>query len=199
VVGGDDAGLGALSMAAREALLAGDPATALGLYEQLALIVPNQRTALLGRAIALGQLGHHGEAQVAYQALLEADPDDLAARMAYLGLLAEVAPEQALRELRRLARRHPNDAYLLGQTALAEAGRGDLRRAVAMLRRVVVLDPMNPQHRINLAVMYDRSGQPQAAIEHYRKALAMAMRSGQVTLPLDAIDARLRHLRRQTP
>lgn len=193
-VDSDDAGLAALAMAAREALLAGDAATALDLYDQLATIMPLQRTALLGRAIALSQLGHQREAQVVYRALLEADPDDLTARTAYLGLLTEVAPEGALAELRTLARRHGEDSQLLAQIALAEAGRGDLGQAAATMLRAVAADPMNPRHQMNLAVLYDRLGQAVPAIDHYRKALAMAMRSGDPTLPLDAIEARLRHL-----
>jgi Flp pilus assembly protein TadD len=194
----DDAGLAALTMAAREALLAGDAATALALYDQLAVIVPQQRSAMLGRAIALGRLGRHGEAQAVYQELLESDPDDLAARTAYLGLLAEVAPGGALAQLRTLARRHGDQPQLMAQIGLAEARRGDAGRAIVAMRRAVAADPMNPSHHMNLAVLYDRIGQAGAAIDHYRKALAMAMRSGDATLPLDAIDARLRHLSRRS-
>jgi Flp pilus assembly protein TadD len=189
-----------LERAAREALLAGDPATALAIYEQLRARFPEERAIWLGQAIALERLGRGSEAQALYQAMLGADPEDLGAKIALLGIVAELAPDEALRLLRRLAHHHPDDARLRAQIALVLARQGALPAAIAEQRRAVTLAPANLGYRINLAVLYDRAGGIDAAVEHYRSALELATLGGAPTAQLDAIAARLHHLRaRQRP
>jgi Flp pilus assembly protein TadD len=189
-----------LERAAREALLAGDPATALAIYERLRARFPEERAIWLGQAIALERLGRGSEAQALYQAMLGADPEDLGAKIALLGIVAELAPDEALRLLRRLAHHHPDDARLRAQIALVLARQGALPAAIAEQRRALTLAPANLGYRINLAVLYDRAGGIDAAVEHYRSALELATLGGAPTAQLDAIAARLHHLRaRQRP
>ncbi len=190
-----DRQLESLDRSAREALLAGDALSALGLYERLASELPAAPAARLGQAIALQQLGRPAEAQAIYQSLLAADPDDVGAKIALLDILAERAPDEALELLRRLARYHPDDHRLPAQIAIVLARKGDLAAASAALRRAVALDPANPGYRANLAVLYDRAGQSGAAIEQYRRALELTTLAGAPTAQLDAIATRLHHLR----
>ncbi len=180
---------------ARDALLAGDALTALRLYERLAREFPAARSARLGQALALERLGRPAEARAVYQSLLEADPEDLGAKVALLGILAERAPDEALRLLRRLARSHPDDHRLAAQISTVLANQGELAAAIAAGRRAVALDPDNSGYRANLAVLYDRAGQSSAAVEHYQRALDLAILAGAPTPGLDAIAARLEHLR----
>jgi Flp pilus assembly protein TadD len=189
-----------LDRAAREALLAGDPATALAIYDRLAARFPEERTAWLGRALALERLGRGGEAQALYQAMLGADPEDLGVKIALLGIVAERAPDEALRLLRRLAHHHPDDARLRAQIAAVLARQGALPAALSEQRRAVALAPANLGYRVNLAILHDRAGAIDAAVEHYRSALELATLGGAPTAQLDAIAARLHHLRaRQRP
>ena len=184
-----------LDEAAREALLAGDPAGALRLYESLSSEAPAARAARLGQAIALQQLGRSAEARAVYQSLLQADPDDLGAKIALLGMVAERAPDEALRLLRELARDYPNDHRPPAQIAIVLAGQGDLAGAIAAARRAVARAPASLGDRTNLAILLDRAGQSSAAVEQYRNALALATLGGAPTTQLDAIAARLHHLR----
>ena len=132
------------------------------------------------------------------QSLLQADPEDLGAKIALLGIIAERAPDEALQLLRRLARHHPDDHRLVAQIAMVLARSGDLAAAITAARRAVELDPGNAGYRANLAVLLDRAGQRSAAIEQYQSALELATLSGAPTTQLGAIAARLHHLR-QTP
>ncbi len=173
-VGDRDQRLQRLDEAAREALLAGDPAGALRLYERLSSEAPAAPAARLGQAIALQQLGRSAEARAVYQSLLQADPDDLGAKIALLGMVAERAPEEALTLLRRLARDHPDDHRLPAQIAIVLAAQGDLAGAIVAARRAVALAPANLGYRTNLAVLLDRAGQSGAAVEQYQNALELA-------------------------
>lgn len=59
----------------------------------------------------------------------------------------------------------------------------------------MALDPANLGYRTNLAVLLDRAGQSGAAVEQYQSALELATLGGAPTTQLDAIAARLHHLR----
>ena len=194
-----DQELDSLDQSAREALLAGDAATALRLYERLAREFPEARAARLGQALALERLGRSAEARAVYQSLLQADPEDLGAKIALLGILAERAPDEALQLLRRLARYHPDDHRLAAQIAMVLARTGDLAAAIAAGRQAVALAPGDARYRANLAVLLDRAGQTSAAIEQYQSALELATLAGAPTTQLGAIAARLHHLRQPPP
>ncbi len=183
-----------LDRAGREALLAGDAAAALGIYERLSALFPDERTALLGRALALEQLGRKDEARALYQIVLADDPDDLSARIALISLIAERAPGEALQLLRRLTPHHPRDARLPEQIGLIMAAQNQLDGAIAELHRAAALDPANVRYQINLAVVQDRAGRAEAAIECYRAALRLAAESGAPTADLEGVAARLEHL-----
>jgi Flp pilus assembly protein TadD len=183
-----------LDRAGREALLAGDAAAALGIYERLSALFPDERTAMLGRALALEQLGRKDEARALYQIVLADDPDDLSARIALISLIAERAPGEALQLFRRLAPYHPRDARLPEQIGLILAAQNQLDGAIAELHRAAALDPANVRYQINLAVVQDRAGRTAAAIECYRAALRMAAESGAPTADLEGVAARLEHL-----
>jgi Flp pilus assembly protein TadD len=183
-----------LDRAGREALLAGDAAAALGIYERLSALFPDERTALLGRALALEQLGRRDEARALYQVVLADDPDDLSARIALISLIGERAPGEALQLLRRLAPHHPRDARLPEQIGLILAAQNQFDGAIAELHRAAALDPANVRYQINLAVVQDRAGRTEAAIECYRAALRMAAESGAPTADLAGVAARLEHL-----
>ena len=156
---------------------------------------PTQRTALLGRATALRHLDRKDEAEAAYRHFLQSYPGDLSAQIALLGLVGERSPQEAVRQLSRLARRHPADSRLPAQIGLLLAQEGHFDRAVVQLRQALALAPTNPRYHTSLGALYDRDGRIDLALDHYRIALAMAGRTDERSLPLDAIKSRIRHLK----
>ncbi len=181
--------------AARTALQSGRPEEALQMYDDVLTGSPAQRTALLGRATALRHLDRKNEAEAAYRHFLQRYPGDLSAQIALLGLVGERAPHDAVRQLSRLARRHPGDSRLPAQIGLLLAQEGHFDRAVVQLRQALALAPTNPRYHTSLGALYDRGGRIDLALDHYRIALAMAGRTNERSLPLDAIKSRVRHLK----
>lgn len=191
--------LRALEGAAREALRGERPGEALELYEQVQVLSPRDRAASLGRAAALWQLGRQSEAVAVYRTLLEANPGDLSAKISLLGLIAEDAPEEALRGLGQLARQHPKDGRIAARTAMILARQDRLDQAVVELRRAVTLEPSDPTYWANLGILLDRAGRIDQAIVHYRTALRLATETGTSSIRLDAISTRLEHLSARPP
>ncbi len=60
------------------------------------------------------------------------------------------------------------------ETALAQRVRGDLRAAVATFDQVLAIDPRNFLALLSKAALMERLGQPKAAVDLYRRALAIA-------------------------
>ncbi|MEO0827132.1 MAG: tetratricopeptide repeat protein [Cyanobacteria bacterium J06635_15] len=67
----------------------------------------------------------------------------------------------------------PLQVSLLRQVALLEARRGDFKRAIAMLNRLITSHPSDADHYNNRGVIYWRSGQLAAAIADFSTALRL--------------------------
>ena len=186
-----------LDRAAREALLAGDATTALATSTNACRSCSRPSVVLASAARwPCSSSAGTTRPRCVYQLLLDADASDLGARIALLGVLADRAPDEALRLLRRLARHHPQDARLPAQIAMVLAHTGELAAAIAEQHRAVALAPANLGHQVNLAILHDRAGHQGAAALAYRRALELATLSGAPSAQLGPIAARLQHLHR---
>ncbi|GEM_PF-5598635 len=106
------------------------------------------------------------EAERAFQAALEADPDYLTARF-NLARIHDLQGdlEQAEKLYREVNRRKPNPAAYIGLANIAMK-RGELKQAEALLQKAVELDD---DAKVYLARFYLRSGQGERAIELLRR------------------------------
>jgi tetratricopeptide (TPR) repeat protein len=141
------------SRAAGEALQAGEAAQALAIYREILVLLPDERSTLLGAAAALRQLGQSGDALHIYRQLLDKNPYDRFVEVAFWGLLGEQAPHKALTQLKQLAWRYPDDGRVRAQIGLILARQGQLDRAIAELQVASRLDPANPRYRADLIVL----------------------------------------------
>ena len=182
--------------AARRSLNAGGARSALSIYDELLVRQPRDRTALLGRATALHQLGRSGEAITAYETVLRHHPDELTALTNLLGLVGQQTPESALKQLRRLYASNPSFGAVAAQMAMIYLNLGDSANAIRLMIEAAALALDNPVYQINLAIMHDRAGDASSAADAYEYALLVAVGSAEVLpLSLDAIRERLRYLR----
>lgn len=170
------------------------PEEALHIYDLLLRNNPRDRLALLGRAAALQKLGRSLLAISAYEDVLAAFPGDEWAMVNLLGLVSAQAPEHALAQLERLQRLNPKTALLPAQIGMVLMAQGNFEMAARSLDRAVALDPENAKYVFNLAVLYDKWGQPQNALRYYRKCLEMAMQNPDGQIPLETVRSRMAFL-----
>lgn len=112
-----------------------DPEAALGYFAKADELEPGDRRVLLGRGVALDLLKRHPEAQAAYEAVLEADPHDVAARNNLALSLAFARDYEAAEKILTPLARSPKATPRIRQNlALIYALGGDRERALAQSR-----------------------------------------------------------------
>jgi Flp pilus assembly protein TadD len=158
-------------ISAQRAIALGRYDSALRLYD--ALYIKNNRdpNILFGRATALQKLNRRDEAIVAYEKLLEISPKNYSAKINMLGLLGERYPAVALQRLKAIADERPSDPALLAQIGIMEANLSDYAAALESLGVAAGLEPNNPLHIYNMAIIADRSGNKAQALKYYERAL----------------------------
>ncbi len=167
---------------------------ALHIYDQLLRNNPKDRLALLGRAAALQKLGRSLMAVSAYEDVLAVFPGDEWAMVNLLGLVSAQDPQRALAQLERLQRLNPRTALLPAQIGMVQMAQGNFEMAARSLGRAVALDPENAKYIFNLAVLYDKWGQPKNALRYYRQCLEMASQNPDGQIPLETVRQRMAFL-----
>lgn len=186
-------------ISAGRALKLGRYDAALEMYNSLYAKNKRDSRILMGRAVAQQGLGQDDAAIETYQELLNIQPDATDALVNMLGLLKKKDPAIALQRMIDLSKKYPSNAGLSAQIGIAEGEAGNYGEAMRYLGTASVLDPANPLHPFNMAVLADRQGNVQDAIKFYEQALqvnALNSDSGQ-SIPKESIYDRLAVLRNQ--
>lgn len=184
-------------------LVSAERALSLGLYDSAldmfnTLYSSNKRDprVLMGRAVALQNLGMFDDAMRTYEDLSALDPRNVDVKVNMLGLLGSKFPAIALRRLSDLREDHPTHVGILAQLAVTEANAGDFESALKHLGIAASMEPKNASHLFNMAVIADRVGQSSTAISYYEQALEVdSIYGGGRSIPRDAVYERLANIR----
>jgi Flp pilus assembly protein TadD len=191
--------LESMIVAADRALKLGRYDAALEMYNTLYAKNPHDQRILMGRAVAQQNLGMNEQAIDTYEELLDLAPNNADAMVNMLGLLKQKDPAGAMARMRALEVKFPNHAGLAAQLGLAEGESGDYEDAMRDLGKAASIEPTNPQHPFNMAVLADRKGETATAIKYYELALqadSISSDSGQ-GIPRETVYDRLAVLRRR--
>jgi len=171
--------------------------SALHLYERLYDHHPENQDILMGLAVAQQESGFFESALQTYEELLDRNPDNAEAQINMLGLLKQRSPSVAYRRLRNLWDDGAQSPGLAAQLGLASATIGSYEEALGYLGAAASMEPSNPSHLYNMAVIADRAGAFKDAIDFYEKALEVdAVHQAGRSVPRDQIYDRLSYLRR---
>ncbi|MCB1840397.1 MAG: tetratricopeptide repeat protein [Rhodospirillales bacterium] len=184
-------------------LVSAERAMSLGLYDSAldmfdGLYAKNKRDprVLMGRAVALQNLGRFEDAMRTYEELSDLDPGNVDVKVNMLGLLASKFPAIAMRRLMDLYEQNPNSVGVIAQLAVTEANLGDFESAIKHLGIAASIEPENAGHIYNMAVIADRMGQTSQAITYYEQALEVDSIYGSGrSIPRDAVYERLANIR----
>ena len=144
-------------------------------YQQVLRDEPANRDALLGLAAVEMRSQRFDLADGYYQRVLQSDPRDAHAQAGMVALrgqqLDPVLVESRVKSM-IASDREANVLYFTLGNQYAQQGRW--AEAQQAYFRAFALDPDNPDFAFNLAVSLDQLHQPKLALEHYRRALALA-------------------------
>ncbi len=148
-----------------------------GDYQQALRDEPANRDALLGLAAVEVRAGRYEAADALYRRLLQADPRDAHAHAGMMALrgqqLDPVAAESRLKTLLASDQESGVLHFALGNQYAQQGRWAEARQAYL---RAAASDPENPDYAYNLAVSLEHLRLSAAALENYRRALALALR-----------------------
>jgi len=176
-----------------DALRTGDLAAAEREYRRALRRDDDNRDALLGLASVAERRGDAERAASHYRRILANEPRDPHARAGLASLAGRLDPRRSETELKQLLRDYPDSPLLnfaLGNVYAVESRWGEAQQ---LYFRAYRAEPDNPEYAYNLAVALDHLQQRQAALEHYRNALARLDGVGAV-FSVEAVRRRIRQL-----
>ncbi len=183
-------------VSAERALSLGRLDSAILMFDELYNINNKDPRVLMGRAVTLQKLGRFDEAMQMYEQLSKLEPDNIDVKINMLGLLGTRYPSIALRRLLDLYEYNKGNVVLIGQIAIAYAKVGDAVSALKYLGMAASMEPENANHVYNMAVIADRAGDEQKAIEYYEKALEIdTVHGAGRSIPRDMVYERLALIR----
>ena len=155
----------------------GDLGGAAALYQQVQQREANNRDALLGLAVIAQHQGEPNIATNLYGRLLTLNPKDSVAAAGMASLKDNGMTTQGVSHLKLLLQEEPTAAHLHFSLANEYAALSRWPEAQQAYFQAYRYAPEQADYAFNLAVSLEKLGQPQAALEYYRRALEAAKQS----------------------
>jgi tetratricopeptide (TPR) repeat protein len=156
---------------AYDAALVGQLEVAAFLYKKALEIDKNNLSIKYSLATIYHKQNEYEQAKRFYNSVLTADPKHFKALNNLLALMGQENPHKALADLQELAQINPSYSPLQAQIGIVLLELGDIKAAEEHLRKAVMLDPVVPQYRYNLALLYERMRKPKLALQLYNSLL----------------------------
>jgi hypothetical protein len=185
-------------ISANRALKLGRYEAANEMYEDLYRVNPKDEGILSGRALVFQKMGMNQQAIAAYEQLLKLYPNNIDAIVNLSGIIRKEYPAVALNKLLDLREKYPNNVFVIAQLGVTYADAGNFQDAIKSLITASEMDPQNPLHFYNLAVILEKASEPKEAIKNYEKALEVdsIFGEGKKQVSREKIYDRLAFLRR---
>jgi tetratricopeptide (TPR) repeat protein len=131
--------------------------------------------------------------------LLAIDPQNEEGLNNFLVLLGDEAPEEALQEMKKLQRTHPNFSPLPAQMAVIYEKMGAYHEAIESMRHAIELSPENIKYRYDMAVIMDKQGDWENAAVFYQQLITANERGEKIPAKPEEIQERLTFIRSNKP
>ena len=159
---------------AYRAYVANDLTTARNRYRAALDSDPGNRDALLGLAAIAARERRPDEAESHYLRILQSNPADAYAQAGLISIRSQGDPVASESRMKTLVASQPDAAFLHYALGNLYARQGRWNEAQQEHFRAFSLEADNPDYCYNLAVSLDQIRQPQLALAHYQRALALA-------------------------
>lgn len=186
-------------VAATRALKLGRYAAAMEMFEKLYRSNHRDPRILMGLAVSQQGAGFVESAARTYEDLLKIEPGNADALVNLMGIMRTQYPAVTLQNLMELRDKYPTNPGIPAQIGLVNAEMKNYDDAIRYLEVAASMDPRNPSHIYNMAIITDRKGDMKSAVPLYERALQLDASLGAQAkaLPREEIYDRLSTLRRK--
>ncbi len=184
---------------AYNAINAGQSEAAMEIYKNILANAPNNTQALFGLATLYHRVRQLDKARPLYGRLLAVDPNNRDGFNNFLVLLADEAPNEALKELEKLEEKNPGFSTIPAQLAVIYQKLGEQDKATGKMFRAVALAPENLTYRYNLAIMLDKQKNYEEAAKLYTQLLEAVQRGEKIPGNVENIQQRLTFISSNRP
>lgn len=172
-------------------LASGQPAAAAGHFERALAIDDRHRPSLFGLATSHERQGRTGDALLGYRRLLEIAGQDSKTTLAIADIEVAGGELAAAEKTLRQATLPGAPALLFNRLGEVQALSGRPAEARESFALALEGNPRLSQPHFNLAVLFEQSGDAEAAIKHYREAIDKAPRHYQAQFNLARLSGKL--------
>lgn len=183
---------------ASKAYQVGQYESAIAIYKDIVSKQPNSRDGLFGLATSYHKNKQGNQAKIYYAKLLDLYPYDTEGQNNFLSLVAEEAPEDALKELDNLAASNPEYAPIYAHKAMIYIKLKDDMNAMKNLYKALQLSGDNTGYKYNLAVLFDKNGYYENAGKLYNDLIEDDMKGVQLPVARSQIEDRVAFIRNKT-
>jgi len=186
-------------VAATRAMKLGRYAAAMEMFEKLYKKNHKDPRILMGLAVSQQGAGFTESAAATYEELLNVQPNNADAIVNLMGIMKTQYPSITLKKLTELRGKYPNNPGIPAQIGLINAAEKNYDDAIRYFEVAASMQPTNPSHIYNMAIVQDHAGRSTQAIKLYEQALQMDASYGESanSLPREQIYDRLVVLRRK--
>lgn len=157
-----------------DASQSGQYEAAIILYQKVIKNEPDNTNALFALGALYQKLGQIDDAKREYGQLLRIEPGHERGINNYIALISEESPSKALVQLKEMERINPSFSPVKAQIGMIYAKAGEFDIAEIYLRKAIMLAPEVVGYRYNMAIVMDRAGRFQDALQLYRQVLDFA-------------------------
>lgn len=181
-------------LSAYQAFNAGDDTAAQGLYRQVLQSDVRNVDALLGMAAIAGRQNRNDDALGWYAKVLEIEPRNTVAQVAFINVLAQTDPVGSESRIKNLLVQQPEAAYLHAALGSIYADQSQWSQAQQAYFQAYHFDPNNAEYAFNLAVSLDQMGKSSLALQYYKNALELVSKAASTHIDRAQLESRIRQL-----
>ena len=186
------------SKLAYNAMIIGQYEVAIELYKKILLSEPKNGYVQFSLAFCYHKLGQYKQAKNLYYQLLKSDYEEEEGVVGnLLELIVEESPTDAVYMLAKLTSQSPNSSYILARSAMSYDKLKKPDQAILLLNRAIALDPSKIEYKFNLAVIYDKAGDYQRALQLYMDVINNYTNNGEIdgSVPIVQIRQRAEYIK----
>ncbi len=169
---------------------------AIQIFKQIIKDQPDNTYAKFSLATVYQKIGQYRQAKNLYHELLKSNYENKDEVLGNLfTILVDESPRDSIYLLSRLSIQNPESPIILAHSALAFEKIKNYDKAISYFLKAINLDDSNISYKFNLAIIYDKSGKFEKALEMYSEVVKNYFNTNNNSIPIETVKKRIETIR----